>query len=115
MTRTLSADGNNDIFLGPDGALAVASQLDAVMQAAQQAAQTQLGEMMYAVDQGIPNFATIWNGARNISQFDAYLRRAILAVEHVTGISNLTITTSANTLSYEATIQTDFGAGAING
>lgn len=115
MTRTLFADSNNDIFIGPDGSLAVATEVKATMQAAQQAAQTQLGEMIYATDQGIPNFDTIWNGRKNISQFDAYLRRAILGVEHVTGIRELTITTSANTLSYVATIETDFGPGVING
>ena len=113
--RVIAADSNNDLYIGPDGSLAMATGLEAVMQAAQQAAQTQLGEMMYAVDEGVPNFASVWNGAANISQFEAYLRRTLLAVDHVTGISDLTITVAGNKLSYTATIETDYGPGVLNG
>lgn len=113
--RVIAADSNNDLYIGPDGSLAMATGLEAVMQAAQQAAQTQLGEMMYAVDEGVPNFASIWNGAANVSQFEAYLRRTLLAVDHVTGISDLTIAVGGNKLSYTATIETDYGPGVLNG
>lgn len=113
--RVIAADSNNDLYIGPDGSLATATGLEAVMQAAQQAAQTQLGEMMYAVDEGVPNFASVWNGAANIAQFEAYLRRTLLAVDHVTGVADLTISVAANKLSYTATIQTDYGPGALNG
>ena len=113
--RTLAVDGSNDIFIGTDGGLAIASELDAVLQVAQQATQTQLGEMIYAVDEGIPNFAAIWNGAPNVAQFEAALRRTLLAVEGVTGVSDLVVTAGNNALSYTATISTIYGAGAING
>lgn len=113
--RVIAVDSKNDIYIGPDGDMAVATELQAVMQAAQQAAQTQLGEMMYAVDQGVPNFDSVWNGAVNVSQFEAYLRQTLLAVDHVTGISDLAITVAGNKLSYVATIETDFGPGALNG
>lgn len=113
--RVIAVDSNNDLYIGADGSLAMATALEAVLQAAQQAAQTQLGEMMFAVDQGVPNFAAVWNGAANVSQFDAYLRRAILSVEHVTGISDLSITVAGNKLSYTATIETDYGPGVLNG
>lgn len=112
--RVIAADSDNDLYLGPDGSLAMATALDAVMQAAQQAAQTQLGEMIYAVDEGVPNFGAVWNGAANLSQFEAFLRRALLAVDHVTGITDLTITVTDNRLSYAVTIQTDYGQGALN-
>lgn len=115
MTRSLAVDDKNDIYLGPDGNLALVSDLEATLQQAQQAAQTQLGEMEYATDQGVPNFETVWVGAKNISQFDAYLRRAILGVEHVTGITDLTISTAGNAISYKATIETDYGPGVLNG
>lgn len=115
MTKTLAVDTNNDIYLGADGALALASDLQATLQAAQQAAQTQLGEMEYAVDQGLPNFAVVWNGTPNRAQFEAALRRALLSVAGVKGISELTISTADNALRYTATINTIYGAGAING
>ena len=113
--KVIAADENNDLYIGPDGSLALATGLEAVMQAAQQAAQTQLGEMMYAVDDGVPNFESIWNGAANVSQFEAYLRRTLLAVDHVTGIADLTIAVRGNKLSYTATIETDYGPGVLNG
>lgn len=115
MSRTLAVDSNNDLYLGTDGALALVSDLQATLQAAQQAAQTMLGEMEYALDQGLPNFAVVWNGSPNVAQFDAYLRRALLAVAHVVGVRDLTITRGPNALSYEATIITDYGSGVLNG
>ena len=115
MTRTFAVDEKNDIYLGTDGALAIAGSLQATLQAAQQAAQTQRGEMEYALDQGLPNFAVLWNGSPNLSQFEAALRRAILAVAHVVGIQDLTITVSGSKLSYQATIITDYGPGVLNG
>lgn len=113
--RTLAVDAKNDLYIGRDGALAVATDLEAVMQAAQQAAQTQLGEMQYAIDEGIPNFSAVWGGAANIAQFEAYLRRTLLAVEGVRRIVALTTSTAENRLSYAVTLETDFGQGAING
>lgn len=115
MTKTLAVDSNNDIYLGADGGLAIAVDLQATLQAAQQAAQTQLGEMEYAVDEGLPNFQVVWNGTPNISQFDAALRQALLGVAHVTGVQDLAIARADNKLSYTATIITDYGQGAING
>ena len=115
MSRVIAVDSKNDLYIGPDGSLALADGLRAVMQAAQQAAQTQLAEMIYAVDQGLPNFAAVWNGAANIAQFEAYLRRAITDVEGVTSIQDLTTTISGNKLSYRVTIQTIYGPGVLNG
>lgn len=113
--RVLAVNSNNDIFIGADGSLAQATAIEAVLQAVQQAAQTQLGEMIYAVDQGVPNFGAVWNGAAKVAQFEAFLRRTILAVDHVIGIDNLSIVIADNKLSYVANIQTDYGPGALNG
>lgn len=113
--RTLAVDAKNDLYLGRDGSLAIATGIEAVLQAAQQAAQTQLGEMQYAIDEGIPNFTAVWGGAANVAQFEAYLRRTLLAVEGVRQIVSLTISTGANKLSYVVTLETDFGQGALNG
>lgn len=115
MTKVFASDKKNDLYIGPDGSLALFDGLLAVMQAAQQAAQTQFAEMIYAVDQGIPNFSTVWNGAANIAQFEAALRRTLLAVEHVIGIENLSTTVKDNKLSYTVTIITDYGPGVLNG
>lgn len=115
MTAVLAVDSNNDLFIGPDGSLALRSGLLAVLQACEHAAKTQLGEMVYAVDQGLPNFATIWNGSPQRAQFEAYLRRALLAVPDVVEVAELSTEAAANVLSYRATIKTVYGIGGING
>lgn len=115
MTLTVSVDLSNDIFIGPDGSLALRSGLLAVMQACEHAAKTLLGEMVFAVDEGLPNFETIWNGSPQRGQFEAHLRRALLAVPDVTEVSELNTVVSNNELSYSATIKTTYGPGNLNG
>jgi hypothetical protein len=115
MTRCLAMDDNNDIFIGSDGSLAVATGVDAVMFACAGAAQAQLGEMIYALDEGMPNFQTVWNGAPNVRQFEAALRRTLLGVADVVSIVDVTIETLGDVLSYSATIETIYGVGVING
>lgn len=115
MTRTLAVDTNNDIFVGGDGNLSIAVGIDAVMFACQQAVQTMLGEMVFAVDEGMPNFDAVWNGSPNVIQFEAYLRRTILAVPDVTNVDSVTIDATGEALVYAAVIRTIYGVGAING
>ena len=113
MTRSLAVDSSNDIYIGTDGSLAIAAARDAVLHLCAQAAKAQLGEMVFAADQGMPNFEVIWAGVPNASQFEAYLRRNIEAVPDVIGIESVTITSSGGTLSYVATIKTIYGPGTI--
>ena len=115
MTTTLAVDELNDLFIGDDGALALKSDLQATLQACAHAAKTQLAEMIYAVDDGIPNFAIVWNGSPNKSQFEAYMRRTLLAVENVIEVPELSTVIANHVLSYQATIKTIFGIGVING
>lgn len=115
MTRSLAVDSNNDIYVGADGSLAVATARDAVLHCCAQAAKTQLGEMIYAVDQGLPNFETVWDGAPKIGLFEAYLRRTLQGVPDVTGVDSVTIDAAGGVLTYVATIKTIYGSGAING
>lgn len=115
MTLTISVDSKNDIYIGENGSLSLSSSIEAVLQAAQQAAQTQLGELVYQVEDGIPNFQVVWNGFPNLVQFEAFLRRTLLAVPDVVEVRNLTSRTGQNKLSYTATIVTSFGIGQING
>ena len=115
MTRTLAVDDNNDIFVGADGNIAQATGLQAVLFACEHAAKAQLGEMIYAVDEGMPNFQVVWNGSPNLRQFEASLRATLLAVPDVTGIASVEIDASGAALVYQATIQTIYGTGVING
>lgn len=113
MTKTLEVDENNDLYIGGDGLLAIGEGVSAVMQNAQQAAQAQLGEMILAIDQGVPNFQTIWESAANVAQFEAYLRRAIQSTDGVIEVKELDTVVRDNTLFYTATIETIYGQGVI--
>jgi hypothetical protein len=115
MAKTLSVDNNNDIFIDNSGNLSISVDQDALLQACAQAAKTQLGEMVLATNQGVPNFQTIWAGSPNVVQYESALRNAITSVTGVIDILSLDISVSNNVLSYTATIQTIYGTGAING
>lgn len=115
MTKVFKVDSNNDLVIAGDGNLAISTGLAATLQACEHAAKAQLSEMVLAVDQGVPNFQTIWNGSPNVTQFEAYLRRQLLAVVGVTDVVTLDTNVSNNVLSYTATISTIYGQGVING
>lgn len=113
MTRSLAVDSNNDIFIGADGSLAVATAREAVLHICAQTAKTQLGEMIFAIDQGLPNFEAVWNGAPNVGQFEAYLRRNLEAVPDVISVDSVTIDATGGSLTYVATIKTVYGPGVV--
>lgn len=115
MTKTFAVDENNDLYIGNDGNLAIVTGKEAVLQACASAAKAQLGEMLYAVNSGIPNFQTVWVGAPNIQQFEAALRKTLLSVNGVREIKSLVTSLNNDQLQYSAVISTIFGTGAING
>lgn len=115
MTQTFSTDDKNDLFIGLDGRLSVSKEINAVMAACETAAQAQLGEMIFAIDRGVPNFQTIWQSSRNIAQFEAYFRRSILSVDGVKSIKEFSSSVDGGVISYTAVIETIYGEGQING
>ncbi len=115
MAQTFAVNENNDLYLGPDGNIAMARDLQAVIFDCRSIAKAQLGEMIYATDQGIPNFETVWNGVPNLQQFEAALRANILSVPGVIGVDSVVVTQENNTLSYTISIVTIYGTGVVNG
>jgi ribosomal protein S11 len=115
MSLTLAVDNKNDLFVNTSGNLATAADIQACMQAAQQAAQTQLGEMQYFVDRGIPNFDVVWNGHPSVAQFNAALRRELMKVTDVVDVPELSTSLAGGKVVYSVTIRTTFGLVAIDG
>lgn len=108
--------GINDLYIGADGNLAVATGLAAVMQACASAARTLLGECVLQTDVGLPNFQLIWVGVPNVPQWQAALRFTLQAVEGVDSIVSINaIRASKNVLQYTAVIKTIYGQGVLNG
>ena len=115
MTQTFAINNKNDIYLGPDGNLAIARNIVGVEQACQTATQAQLGEMILATLSGMPTFQTVWNGSPNLSIFQSYLRTAIITVPGVLAVVSLSTSVRSNKLFYSATISSIYGIFELNG
>lgn len=114
MADTLSiALNNHSLFLDAAGNLALTSNLDACLQDCETAMLAQRSEMIYAMDEGVPYRQTSWDQYRP-AQFEAAARTSLLAVNGVVRIRSFTFSFSGNTLSYSATIETEWGIGGIS-
>ena len=121
--QTLSANVNNnlpgveydDIYLNSIGNISISFDLQAVLEACAQAAQTVLGEIIFNTNQGIPFFQTVWIGVPNLQQYTAALRLAFLNVPNVLEVVSLMTNQVDNELQYTAVIRTSFGTGGISG
>lgn len=115
MTTTFATDNNNDLFLGPGKNIVVINGLPAIIAAAETATKAQLGEMILSVNQGIPNFQTVWTGSPNYALYTDFMRTTLMAVPGVQAVVSLEIKIQNNVLQYRATLKTQFGIGEING
>jgi len=116
MTKTFAVDKNNDLYLDTIGNIAIVTDIEAVLQNCMHVVRTVLGEIVLQVDQGIPDFETIWAGVPNYSQYEASVRRALLNVDGVIEVISFTMyTDDKNGFYYTAVIRTEFGNGTING
>lgn len=115
MTSTMAVNSANDIYVGADGNLAILSGLPAIEAACASATKAQLGEMVLAQGQGIPNFGLIWNGSPDYAIWQSYIQNTLLGVNGVQEVSSLSISVTGNTVSYKAKIKTQFGTGNISG
>lgn len=114
MPKTFATNENNDIFIAPNGNLSILTGLAAVGGACLTASKAQLGEMVLSINNGIPNFQTIWKGSPNIALWESYLRRTLLSVEDVIEVVQLTTVAQNNQLQYTAKISSTFGPLTVN-
>lgn len=110
--RTFATTSTND-FLVSGRSLVLTSSIQAVLLVCRHCAQAILGEMMFAANQGMPYFETVWVGAPTTAPFEAAFRERIMAVDGVTGIEELTTARVGDTMQYSATIATVYGTGTI--
>ncbi len=114
MTATcFGVNDQNDIYLGKDGNLVIVQDLEGTLQACAHSAKTRLGEMVLAVNEGLPDFELIWVGIPNIPQYESSIRRAILNVFGVLDILSFVSEISNNNLSYSIVIRTIYGTGVV--
>lgn len=110
-----AVDKNNDLYINQIGQMAINTDLAAVMQTCEHAVKTQLGELVLNIDEGLPSFSLIWNGAPNIPQALAALRTILENVDNVIEVESLSAVVKDNIFYYNATIKTNFGTGSLNG
>ncbi len=113
--QCFAVNSNNDIYLGTDGNLAIVFDMQGTLQACEHALKTVLGEMIFATNQGLPNFQLIWIGVPNLQHYEPAVRATILAVDGVVEVVSFLADLSDNTLTYTITIRTIYGVGVVNG
>lgn len=113
--RTLAVNDNIDIYIGNDGNLAIASDIDAVMQGCEQEARIRLGELPYAQTQGIPFFESVFTESPDLGLYEMYLRRQFARVQNVVSVQSIAFNIDGDKLQYEAVIATTFGTGVARG
>ena len=106
--KSLATNQRNDLFINADGNLAIARDIEAVKQDCQHAMQAQLGEMVLALDRGMPTRDLVWHNT-NLVQFEAYARQTLRAVGGVVDVIAFDVAIEDGALYYSATIQTVFG------
>lgn len=109
---TLGLNDDHNLYLNAAGDLVIKSELEACIQNCKTAMLAQRGEMIYAMDEGIPYRSTIWDQYRP-AQFEAAARTALLNVDGVVGINQFTINRTGNDFIYRVEIMTRWGVGSL--
>jgi len=115
MAIGLRLNSNRDLYLDSDGNIATTSGLSTVVQNCETAARTQLGEMIFYVNNGMPNQQVTWIGQPRLQQFEASLKSILLNVDDVTDVSGMSTQIIDNVLFYSVNILTTFGSSVLNG
>lgn len=113
--QALKADPVTRDLVVSGGKLATVKNIDAVLQNCDNAMRQQLGELQYRKTKGVDYFNNVFSGNPNYQLFKF---QAITNIESVSGVVRVTqfdYDIIDGTLSYSASILTDYGTGTING
>lgn len=113
--RIFAVDKNNDLYLAPNGQLAVNTELAALMQTCEHALQSLLGEMVFSSGRGLPYMETVWSSAPNPRLFENAARHTLRGIQGVLAVASFTCEARENTLFYQAVIRSVYGLGTISG
>lgn len=113
--RIFAVDENNDLYRGPDGRLAVSTDLQAFSQACEHAMKSILNEMVFCAARGLPYFESVWGETENLRIFEDRARGTLSALPGAVRVTEFSVTMVGDTLRYRATISSVYGPTAING
>lgn len=111
--RTIATNSNNDLYIAPNGQLAINSDLSALSQVCENAVKTMMGELVLQGDTGVPNFQLIWGGAPNIAQAENAIRETLMGVTGVEEVTELSAFVDGDVFKYTATIKTIYGEASL--
>lgn len=112
--KTFATTSTNDLAIA-GRSMTLKQDLDAVLLVCAHCARAILGEMVFAQQQGMPYFETVWSGASSSAPFEAAFRQRIQQVEGVLRVEELEVTRVDDVMAYRATIATVYGPGVLNG
>lgn len=113
--RVFEESENADIFASTNNQIRILEGILAVSQVVKSRMEAQRGEMIYAVNDGMPLDETVWSGTPNLQQFEFFARQIILGVPDVIGIQTFEAEIIGDVLTYTANITTSFGETVTSG
>src|SRR5699024_6835142 len=107
--RTLAVDYNNDLVIGGDGILSVATGQAAALFVCEHFARAARGEMIHRMHQGMPFFETAFGEGSNLAQYEAAFRKRMGQISQVISVRAFIAEIVDGALRYDAVIETQFG------
>lgn len=112
---TIAINSNNDIYLDGNNNIAMKEDINAIADIVLNKVRTNLGELQFNIDLGIPYFTTIFTSTPNFDLWQKFVEDSALSLDNVTEIVDFNKTIQNNTLTYSMTINTNLGVITVNG
>lgn len=112
---TIAINSNNDIYLDGNNNIAMKKDINAIADIILNKVRTNLGELQFNIDLGIPYFTTIFTSTPNFDLWQKFVEDSALSLDNVTEIVDFNKTIQNNTLTYSMTINTNLGVITVNG
>lgn len=112
---TIAINSNNDIYLDGNNNIAMKKDINAIADIVLNKVRTNLGELQFNIDLGIPYFTTIFTSTPNFDLWQKFVEDSTLSLNNVTEIVDFNKTIQNNTLTYSMTINTNLGVITVNG
>lgn len=112
---TIAINSNNDIYLDGNNNIAMKKDINAIADIVLNKVRTNLGELQFNIDLGIPYFTTIFTSTPNFDLWQKFVEDSALSLDNVTEIVDFNKTIQNNTLTYSMTINTNLGVITVNG
>lgn len=112
---TIAINKNNDIYLDGSNNLAMKEDINAIGDIFLNKARTNLGELQFNSNIGIPYFSLIFTSNPNLRIWQKLLEDTALSINGVEEITDFQKEINQNLLTYSITIKTQFGRTIING